>query len=105
MAAFSKEQLVGDRIVDHRYEWALTITEGDRYRKLGDAVDEVGGAVDGIDDPQGITIHRLSAGTTLLTQNLVVGVVRADAADKGVLHQLVRMADVVAVGLHPHVLA
>ena len=51
LAALGDEQLVGDRIVDQAGDDRALALERDRDRELRDAVQEVGGAVERIDDP------------------------------------------------------
>ena len=82
----------------------LLIAEGDRQREHRDAMDEVGGAIDGIDDPAGAGVDRMAARTALLAEDAMIGVVGADAQDERVLDQAVDVADVVAVALGAHIL-
>src|SRR4029079_19723972 len=51
LAALAGEQLVGYRVVDHRGDDGAVALEPDRDRELRNAVQEVGGAVERIDDP------------------------------------------------------
>jgi hypothetical protein len=50
-AAFGIERLVGCRIVDAGEKRPFVAIEGDRGAEERDAIDEVGGAVDRINDP------------------------------------------------------
>ena len=52
--------------------------QGDRYRKLGVAVKEVGGAVERVDDPE-VIVTGMPAG--FFRQNAMIGVGRAHGPD------------------------
>ena len=51
LAALGDEKLVGDRIVDHARDDRALALQPDRDGELRDAVQEIGGAVERIDDP------------------------------------------------------
>ena len=60
-AALGREELVGDRVVDQRRVQLSLPLERDRDGELRDAVQEVGGAVERVDDPAVLRIARRSS--------------------------------------------
>ena len=94
------EQLVLHRIVDHRVRQAAAVLHADRDAILRKAVDEVGGAVERIDDPD---VFGLAFGAPgFLGMEVVVGIGVAHDADDRLLGRLVHLGDEVVgpLGLH-----
>src|SRR6266851_767743 len=63
-AASRGEQLVIRGIVDHAVRQDAFVLEADRDRVLGEAVNEIGGAVERVDDPGVLGIARVPGGGT-----------------------------------------
>ena len=53
MAADRVVEVLGEGVVDDADEWGAVVGEGERDGHVGVAVDEVGCAVDGVDDEGG----------------------------------------------------
>src|SRR5258708_19316861 len=75
----SREQLVPRRVVDHAVRELAAVLDSDRNAILRKAVDEIGGAVERIDDPPVFLLPRLNQ-PRLCGENAVVGI--------GFLHHL-----------------
>src|SRR5258708_8742252 len=75
----SREQLVPRRVVDHAVRELAAVLDSDRNAILRKAVDEIGGAVERIDDPPVFLLSRVNQ-TRLFGENAVVGI--------GFLHHL-----------------
>ena len=95
-AAAGGEQLLAHRVVDDAVLDAAAHLAGDRYREHREAVHEVGGAVQRVDDPDGVAA---AAGAALLGEEGVVGVGRADVLDDRALGGAVDLGDEVVAAL------
>jgi len=90
------EQLAAHGIVDDGVFQASADLAGDRDREYREAVEEIRGAVERVDDPDGLV---LAAASALLGQERVRGVVAADAGDDLLLGGLVDLGDEVVAPL------
>ncbi len=71
LAVLGQPELVLARVVDDAEDQLARVAEGDRDTVVGDAVEEVHGAVDGVDDP--LPRAGLVAGDAFLAEDGVVG--------------------------------
>jgi len=90
------KQLIAQGIVDHGVFDAVKVAHGNGYGHLGHAMDEVGGAVQGIDDP--FEILALD-GAAFFGDDAVLRIGAADDLDDGRLGAAVHLGDIVVVGL------
>jgi hypothetical protein len=60
VAAAGGEAFVVDRVIDHGVFGLAAILHRDADRELREAVDEVGGAVERVDDPEVVLAFRLA---------------------------------------------
>lgn len=92
-AAHGREQLVGEGVQHDADGGPLRDDEAQRDADGGEAVDEVGGAVDGIDDEAGHVGDALFRLERLLADEVVLGVARDQARGDQVLDGLVGLGD------------
>ncbi len=95
-AARRSEELLAHGIVDHRMLEPTLLLAGDGHRERREAVQEVGRAVERIDDPDGVV---LAAAAALLGEHRVVRIVVADDADDFLLRVAVDLAHEVVAPL------
>lgn len=90
------KQLVMHRIIDDRVLQAVEMADGNGDADLRHAVDEVGGAIEGVNDPLEVFIGDAAA---FLGENPVIGVSAADNLHDGGLCALIDVRDKVIVRL------
>ena len=73
-AARRGEEIVAHRIVDHRLRDQSLLREGDRHAVLRESVQEVGGAVERIDDPDVLGVGIVAFGRALFREDRMVRV-------------------------------
>src|SRR5580692_11407533 len=86
------EDLLPHRVVDHADLQFALMLDRDRYRKHRETVQEIGGAIQWIDDPDRLI---LTAAATLLGQNGMIGIELVDDLDDLAFGRTVDFADVV----------
>ena len=91
-AARCCEDLLPHRIVDHADLELAALLGRDRDREHGEAVQEIGRAVERIDDPERVVV---AAAAALLGEDGVLGVVLMNDFDDGPLGGAVDLTDVV----------
>src|SRR3984957_1331347 len=96
LAARGGEHFLAHRIVDDADLEFAALLYRDRYREHREAVQEVGGAVERIDDPDGIVV---AAAAAFLGQDRVLGIVLVNNVDDVALSGAVDFADVVVATL------
>ena len=69
------------------------LSQSDRNSIVGDVVQKVGGAIEGIDDPLKFTAGFGELFTTLFSEYFVIGVCLMNDIDDGILGALVDIAD------------
>src|SRR6185312_10744104 len=89
-AACCAEDLLAHGVLDHRTFEPAFLLAGDRHGESRKAVQEVGGAVERIDDPDRIVVP---AAATLLGKDRMVRIVAADDADDLLLGGTVDLTD------------
>ena len=99
-AARGREQLLPGRVVNDAVLHAAVDLDADRNAKDRKAVQEIGRAVQRINDPDDV---RFATGTRFLGEDGVLGVVPANGLDDRSLGRTVRFTDevVVTLGLDP----
>jgi hypothetical protein len=78
------------------------VLQADRHRELREAVNEIGGAVQRIDDPQVIDVAFGPARARLLGQDRVVRIRCRQHRDDGLLGRPIDLGDEVAAALARH---
>ena len=81
-AARGREQFLPQRIVDDAVFHAAAPLHGDRHSELRKAVQEIGGAVERIDDPDEFAVCTAAVAlAAFLGENRVIGIVLANGLD------------------------
>jgi len=105
-AARGGEELLAHRVVDDAVLHAAAHAAADGHAEVREAVQEVGGAVERVDDPldgvAGAALARTGDRAALLAEEGVVGIGAADGGDDVRLGHLVDLADEVVAALARH---
>ena len=95
------EQFVARRVIDDRLRDLAALGQRDRHGVVGQAVDEVGGAVQRIDDPLELgLVGALQA--EFLAQDGVIRISGAQRLDDGLLGGAIDFRDIIARPLASH---
>src|SRR5690606_828399 len=102
-APAGREQLVAQRIEDHRVQRIRALAQRDRHAPVGEAAQVVAGAVQRVDDPGVTTGAAALLRAASLAEHGVLGVGAAQLLDNRLLGQAVDLAGVVHALLLDHV--
>jgi hypothetical protein len=95
-AAAGGEQLLAHRVVDDRVLEAASDLAGDRHGEHREAVQEVGGTIERVDDPERIV---RAARAAFLGEECMLRIVAADGGDDFLLGRVVHLGDEVVAPL------